>query len=119
MEESRWNMRVPVSVPVRLDFADATTLTGVARDISFQGLYVRTDERPGVAQPSSPVVVTLPAGGDAARVLELPAMVVRTTGSGLGVLFFDYGDRQFDGIAEHIEAGFEARRPASARRNPL
>lgn len=119
MEESRWNMRVPVSVPVRLDFADATTLTGIARDISFQGLYVRTDGRPGLAQTSSPVVVTLPVGGNASRALELPAMVVRTTGSGLGVLFFDYGDRQFDGIAEHIEAGFEARVRPSARRGSL
>ena len=107
MQEHRWNMRVAVDIPVRIEFPDNATVSGTAQDISFQGLYVDTDELPGTAETTVPVVVRMPAPRKRREEIEVPAVVVRTTDSGLGLLLFDYGDRVFDGIAEHIQTSVE------------
>ncbi|HKJ07852.1 MAG TPA: PilZ domain-containing protein, partial [Gammaproteobacteria bacterium] len=64
-------------------------------DISFHGMFIEMDGR---LDPPTFVMVRVLADGSGSSD-EIPALVVRTTGAGLGVMFADYDRALLERIA--------------------
>ncbi|MGA7799861.1 MAG: PilZ domain-containing protein [Gammaproteobacteria bacterium] len=95
--DHRLNNRLPtdVDVDVEIRCPGGSCLAGKARDVSFHGMFIEVDGR---LDPPTFVMVQVVADG---RRLdgEIPALVVRTTKAGLGVMFADYDRSLLERIA--------------------
>lgn len=85
--EHRWNARMPYNETVWLD-ARHVSIRASARDIGFGGMFVETG---AVLLPLyTPVFVRLQAAWEAHPCeLRFPAVVVRRTAGGVGLMFLE------------------------------
>ena len=93
--DHRLNGRVPTEVDVEVRCPGGSRLMGRARDISFHGMFIEMDGR--LDPPTFVMVRVLADGSDSSD--EIPALVVRTTGAGLGVMLADYDRAVLERIA--------------------
>lgn len=93
--DHRLNSRVPTEVDVEVRCPGGSRLAGKARDISFHGMFIEVDGR---LDPPTFVMVRVLADGSTSND-EIPALVVRATGAGLGVMFADYDRALLERIA--------------------
>ncbi|HKK13402.1 MAG TPA: PilZ domain-containing protein [Gammaproteobacteria bacterium] len=100
------NVRVPVSVDVGIEYPGNEFVPGQADNVSFEGMYVRTDR--SALPPYGFVRIAFIAHSRhrTARV-QVPAIVVRRTSDGLGVMFTDYDDHVFEGLSHLMQGHFE------------
>mgnify|MGYP000851166021 CR=1 len=92
--EHRWSERKPIELEVALFYAPVGTITGTTRDVSLEGMYVRTE---GVELPlhaELEISFVTQAGNGAQRQHHLPAYVVHANRDGVGLMLrhVDYGD---------------------------
>jgi len=87
--ERRWGMRKSVEVDVVIDNQPVSLLHGRIGNVSIGGLFVKTT--PVALNPNSPVelVLMLHENGGT-RVYRMPAIVVRLTNHGAGLIFDRY-----------------------------
>src|SRR5579885_3013195 len=89
--EHRWGERVAVRETVELAHGPPPPVAGVLENVSVSGAFVRTDGR---APPRGPVEVILQQGGFGRRhSVRLPAYVVRSTESGVGIEWSEFAPR--------------------------
>jgi len=87
--ERRWGLRKAVDVDVVIDNQPACLLHGRIGNISIGGLYVRTT--PNALNTNAPVELVLLLHEDGGtRVYRMPAIVVRLTDDGAGLIFDRY-----------------------------
>jgi hypothetical protein len=88
--ERRWSERHWRELGVRLHIAGQTPITGVTRDVSVGGLFVRIPV--GSLALDSQVRVVFNGGGDGDEPLHppLPARVIRLAHGGAGLMFSDF-----------------------------
>ncbi|HEY3487025.1 MAG TPA: PilZ domain-containing protein [Gammaproteobacteria bacterium] len=92
--DRRWGMRKPVSVDVVIDNLPSNLLRGHIGNISIGGLFVKTAPMP--LRVNAPVeLVLLLEDDDGTRVYRLPAVVVRLTPEGAGLMFDQYDVNAF------------------------
>jgi hypothetical protein len=92
--ERRWGMRRPVDVEVVLDNQPASLLRGRIGNISIGGLFVKTE--PTALRLHAPIeLVLLLDDRSGTRVYRLPAIVVRLTDDGVGLMFDQYDVNAF------------------------
>ena len=94
--DHRLNNRLPTDVDVELRCPGGSRLWGKARDISFHGMFIEVEGR---LDPPTFVMVRVLTDGRPAND-EIPALVVRTTRAGLGVMFADYDRSLLERIAD-------------------
>lgn len=87
--ERRWGMRKSVEVDVVIDNQPSCLLHGSIGNVSIGGLFVRT--KPTALNPNARVeLVLLLQEGGGTRVYRMPAIVVRLTEKGAGLIFDRY-----------------------------
>lgn len=87
--ERRWGMRKSVEVDVVIDNQPLCLLHGSIGNVSIGGLFVRT--KPAALNPNARVeLVLLLQEGGGTRVYRMPAIVVRLTDKGAGLIFDRY-----------------------------
>lgn len=96
--EQRWNIRMPVRTQVCIRSPDTGTIAGRTRDLSFEGMYVETSPDSVSAHTFVQVEFAVRDGANWS-VVKTPAMIVRSADDGVGLMFPDYDDRVFDGLA--------------------
>lgn len=105
--EHRMNVRIPLHMEVGIEFPGSAFITGHTGDMSFEGMYVRTGR---AALPRHGLVKVEFVIHDKRRHahLRVPALVVRTTPEGVGLMFGNYDEEMFEGIARLLEQQFNA-----------
>ena len=89
--EHRWGERVEVRLTVELSSGSSPRITGSMVNVSSSGAFVRTQGR---GPPRGPVEVTFVAPGSGrARLVQLPAYVVRETAVGVGIEWSQFAPR--------------------------
>lgn len=96
--EQRWNVRMPVKTPVVIRCADADVVSGRTRDLSFEGMYIEAPPEKVTTSSFVQVEFVVRDGANWALV-RAPAVIVRSDGNGVGLMFPDYDDMVFDGLA--------------------
>lgn len=97
MREHRSGRRVEIAIPVRLHFADGTFGLGLAMNVGWGGMFIRTSQRLQ-RSGSLEVEVTVPtAVGE--HTVVMPALVAHRETGGIGVVF-----RQLDERAMRVVA---------------
>ena len=92
--ERRWGMRKSVEVEVVIDNQPVCLLRGRIDNISIGGLFVHTEPAP--LRMNTPVeLVLLLEDDNGTRVYRLPAVVVRITAEGAGLMFDQYDVNAF------------------------
>ncbi|MGA7800620.1 MAG: PilZ domain-containing protein [Gammaproteobacteria bacterium] len=103
--EHRMNVRVPLRMEVGIEFPGSAFITGHTDDVSFEGMYVRTGTmklpRHGLVR-----VEFVVHGQQEHAHLRVPALVVRTTSNGVGLMFGNCDDEVFHVIAHLLEHQF-------------
>ncbi|MBI3897819.1 MAG: PilZ domain-containing protein [Gammaproteobacteria bacterium] len=87
--ERRWGTRKPVEVNVVIDNQPMSLLPGQIGDVSIGGLFVKTEATALRMNAPVELVLLLDTEGNT-RVYRLPAIVVRLTGDGAGLMFDQY-----------------------------
>lgn len=96
--EQRWNIRMPVRTNVCIRSPDSEAVAGRTRDLSFEGMYVETAPDTVSAHTFVQIEFAVRDGANWA-VVKTPAMIVRSEEDGVGLMFPDYDDTVFDGLA--------------------
>ncbi len=96
--EQRWNVRMPVHTHVSICCPDEGMVHGRTRDLSFEGMYVETSPEKVTSHTFLEVEFVVRDGAKYTPV-RVPAMLARTTADGVGLVFPEYDDRAFDGLA--------------------
>lgn len=91
--EHRWSERKPIEMEVALHYAPVGTIIGKTRDVSLEGMYVRT---PGVDLPlhAELEVTFVTQNASGTREHHMPAYVVHGSDEGVGLMLrhVDYSD---------------------------
>lgn len=107
--ERRWGLRKPVDADVVIDSQPLCLLRGRIGNISIGGLYVTTT--PTALNRNTPVeLVLLRQESGGTRVYRLPAMIVRLTEEGAGLIFDRYHIDAFRTLAFLLR---DSRRPGA------
>lgn len=103
--EHRMNVRIPLHMEVGIEFPGSAFITGHTGDVSFEGMYVRTGK---ASLPRHGLVkVEFVIHGERQHAhLRIPALVVRTTPEGVGLMFGNCDEEIFEGIARLLEQQF-------------
>ena len=92
--EHRWSMRKPITNSVMLKGTPFGVIQVSARDISLGGMYVDTGKKP--LHLNATVDLAFMVSGDNERqVCVVPAVVVRTTDEGAGLMFQRFAPSTF------------------------
>ena len=91
MQEKRQHPRVPISLDLKCEIADAAEILGTAGDISLGGLFVQTEVTPPAFGTNLTIVTRLPGLSGEVR---LPAIVRWNKAGGFGVQFQLLGARE-------------------------
>jgi hypothetical protein len=92
--ERRWGLRKAIEVDVVIDNQPSSLLRGQIGNVSTGGLFVRTE--PKSLQKNAQVELVLMLQQDSGtRVYRMPAMVVRLTHEGAGLMFDEYDVNAF------------------------
>ena len=92
--ERRWGLRKPIQVDVVIDNQPTCLVRGQIGDVSIGGLFVRTE--PDRLRMNSQVeLVLMLQQGEGTQVYRMPAMVVRLTSNGAGLMFDQYDVNAF------------------------
>ncbi len=97
----RMSMRVPISLPVTIEFPSGTernTLQAVTSDLSFDGAFIL--HRAPAPKEGTIARLILKNAPDSPLVID--ALVLRSTTHGTGFMFAHYNDELFDGLAALI-----------------
>ncbi|WP_297528603.1 PilZ domain-containing protein [Thiohalobacter sp.] len=91
--EHRWSERKPIEMEVALHYDPVGTIHGRTRDVSLEGMFVRTQ---GVELPVNAEleVIFVTRKNGKPREHHLPAYVVHGNSTGVGLMLrhIDYGD---------------------------
>lgn len=87
--ERRWGMRKSIDVEVVIDNQPACLIRGRIGNVSVGGLFVRTEDS-SLAMNSQVELVLMLQQDQGTQVYRLPAMVVRLTPQGAGLMFDEY-----------------------------
>lgn len=91
--EHRWSERKPIEIEVALHYDPVGTINGRTRDVSLEGMFVRTQ---GVELPVNAEleVIFVTEKNGKPQEHHLPAYVVHGDGNGVGLMLrhIDYGD---------------------------
>lgn len=96
--EQRWNARMPVRTHVSIRCPDDGMVHGRTRDLSFEGMYVEAPPEKVTSHTFLEVEFVVRDGAKYTPV-RVPAMLARTTTDGVGLMFPEYDDKAFDGLA--------------------
>lgn len=112
--ERRWGTRKTLEVDVVIDNQPSCLLRGRLNDISIGGLFVKVDTTP--LRLNAPVeLVMLLESDEGTRVYKLPAIVVRLTADGAGLMFDQYDVNAFRTLVvlllEHQKSFHQSKRP--------
>lgn len=89
--EHRWNVRRAVRARAIVYHPHYGACVGNVRDASISGAFIKLLH--GECPPNSPVTLLLPVeSANRTRLLQLPAMVVRSEGDGIAVMFLDHDE---------------------------
>lgn len=116
--EIRWDMRIPVRVPVRIRAPGGEPAPAVTRDLSFDGMFI---EICGDAMaPGDVAEITLPPPAGARRgPVQAIVRVARRQADGMGVQFDGHTEElvaAISGLFEDHLRGLEAQNGAIAAR---
>lgn len=100
--EHRMNVRIPLRIEVGIAFPGAVFITGHTDDVSFEGMYVRTGET-RLPRHSLVQLEFVVHGQRKHRHLRLPALVVRKTANGVGLMFANCEEVVFQTLARLME----------------
>jgi hypothetical protein len=92
--EHRWSMRKSVASSVMVKSNSIGVIQGRVRDISLGGIYVDTGKKP-LDLNSSVDLAFVESTEPAKRVCVVPAVVVRTTNEGAGLMFHRFAPSTF------------------------
>lgn len=92
--EHRWSMRKPVASSVMVKSNSMGVIQGRVRDVSLGGIYVDTGNKP-LDINSSVDLAFVESAEPAKRVCVVPAVVVRTTNEGAGLMFNRFAPSTF------------------------
>lgn len=109
MINHRLGQRVDISIPVRMRLPDASQCVGLALNVGWGGIFVRTSA-PLPSAGCIDVFMTLRAADRAHRV-RMPGLIVHQSNAGVGLMF-----RRLDGeAAEVLSWLLSAEEPATPR----
>jgi hypothetical protein len=92
--ERRYTQRVPVNLPVRVNYREQARISARARNVSAEGMYLSGE---GPQMPSGILVsLQLAAGG---RDWQIEALVVHSDSPGIGLLFVETQQHLYSEIA--------------------
>lgn len=92
--ERRWGLRKSVGVDVVIDNQPACLLRGHIDNVSVGGVYIKT-ESAALRKNAQVELVLMLQQGPGTRVYRMPAMVVRLTANGAGLMFDQYDVNAF------------------------
>lgn len=111
--ERRWGMRKTIGVDVVIDNQPVCLLRGHIGNVSVGGLFVQT-EPTNLRKNSRVELVLLFQQDGPTRVYRMPALVVRTTADGVGLMFDQYDVDAFRALVVLLLAQRKATSTASA-----
>ncbi|HKJ08849.1 MAG TPA: PilZ domain-containing protein [Gammaproteobacteria bacterium] len=115
--EHRMNVRIPLHMEVGIEFPGSAFITGHTGNMSFEGMYVRTGNT-GLPRHGLVKVEFVIHGPQEHAHLRVPALVVRTTPEGVGLMFGNCDEDIFEGIARLLEQQFNAAEGRTPRTLP-
>lgn len=92
--EHRWSMRKPITNNVMLKGTPFGVIQVRAKDISLGGMYVDTGKKPLHVNATVDLAFMDTADGEQ-QVCVVPAVVVRTTAEGAGLMFHRFAPSTF------------------------
>lgn len=92
--EHRWSMRKPIASSVMLKGTPFGVIQVRAKDISLGGMYVDTGKKPLHVNASVDLALMV-SGEKEQKVCVVPAVVVRTTDEGAGLMFDRFAPSTF------------------------
>lgn len=92
--EHRWSMRKPIANSVMLKGTPFGVIQVRAKDISLGGMYVDTGKKPLNINASVDLAFTVTEESER-KVCVVPAVVVRTTDEGAGLMFHRFAPSTF------------------------
>ena len=100
--EKRWTIRTPARLNVDLHYKDLEVVNCRTRDISLSGAYVEVEQlQPSVDMPID-LVFKFGEVGHYTK-YRVPAKVVRSDGSGIGIMFKDIDVSSFRSLREVLK----------------
>ena len=97
--EHRWSMRKPVAESITLKGTPLGVIEGSVRDISLGGMYVDTGKKPLPVNSTVHLAFPVPNKSEQDKreqeVCMVPAVVVRTTNEGAGLMFQRFAPSTF------------------------
>lgn len=124
MIDHRLGQRVDIQIPVRLRLPDGTQCVGLAQNVGWGGMFIRTSA-PLPGSGCLDVHMTLRTAEREHRV-RLPGLIVHQSNVGVGLMFRALDDHATDVVSWLMSAEAPARPPhaepiparAAARRSP-
>jgi hypothetical protein len=89
--EKRWSMRKPITLDVVLHHGTVGVMKCKTRDISLEGMFIETD-RP-LLPIDDPIHLDFILQNDNNKLHHIRAKVVRTSDTGMGVMFREFNPR--------------------------
>lgn len=109
--EHRWGKRVAVDVGVSLYYRPLGRLRGRLHNLSSSGAFVQT---PHPLPMNARVEIAITSGADGtAQIHRLEGVVIRTTSSGVGVMFFQFHRQEFEALLPRLQANATWPTPAA------
>ena len=93
--EKRWSRRVPVQWGTRVVTLDGRLITGQARNVSLEGMFMEVDRNGLEHNDLVRLRFGLPIGPGEVRTYEVPAGVVHKAPDGVGLFFAEFDQDLF------------------------
>ena len=90
--EKRWSLRKPIKLDVLLHHDAAGVMKCITRDISLEGMFIETD-RPTLPIDDPVYLDFILQNDDNNKLHHIRAKVVRTSETGMGVMFREFNPR--------------------------
>lgn len=116
--ERRWGLRKAIEVDVVIDNQPASLLRGRIGNVSIGGLFVRTEAK-NLRKNAQVELVLMLQQDSGTRIYRMPAMVVRLTQDGAGLMFDEYDVNAFRALVVLLLAQQKAGESSANHNNSL